>query len=199
MAVGLDHDFWEGLKIALERGGREGIEQGGVALTREVDGVPVVVGVVLPKQTSANSVHCEFSVLDVERVRDALDAADPDGASRIRMTWLHTHPGIGVFLSGTDMRTSATWRGFDPDFRPIVVDVTRRALAEQIGVFGSDNRPLKPMGIVQNAVDPGLAEAVRQAVIERYRREGAAPPVVLVGTARPDLPRARSAARPQAR
>ena len=199
LAVGLDQDFWEGLKRALERGGREGMEQGGVALTRELDGVPIVVGVVLPKQTSATSVHCEFSVLDVERVRDALDAADPDGVARIRMTWLHTHPGIGVFLSGTDVRTSATWRGFDPGFRPIVVDVTKRELADQIGVFGADNRPLGPMELVPNAVDPTLAEVVRQAVIDRYEREGAPRPVVIVGNARPQPPKAHDATRSKVR
>jgi hypothetical protein len=181
LAVGVDEDFWSELTRSLSFAERE---QGGVALTTSSDGAIVVVGVVLPQQVAATSARCEFSVLDVERVRDALDSlGDGTGIDDVRMTWLHTHPGLGVFLSGTDVATSANWRSLDPDFKPIVVDVSRFELADQIGVFGPDNRAINPIGIVSRAIDPEIARRIRQAVLDRYDREHVEAPEVIVGSA----------------
>ncbi|MFJ9815109.1 hypothetical protein ACIRU3_07520 [Streptomyces sp. NPDC101151] len=179
--VGIDAELWRNLADALSEPADHRREQGGVALTaRTDDGLWTIVGVVLPQQTWASSVRCEFSVLEVERVRDALDSLGPDHQDVVKITWLHTHPGLSVFLSATDHATSASWRALDPDFRPVVVDVTKDELEDQIGVFDERGKALR-IALVDDVLPTKTAEAVRDAVLDRYRRSGGPLPLVLVG------------------
>ncbi|MFF7122997.1 hypothetical protein [Streptomyces sp. NPDC008240] len=179
--VGIDAELWRNLADALSEPADHRREQGGVALTaRTDDGLWTIVGVVLPQQTWASSVRCEFSVLEVERVRDALDSLGPDHHDVVNITWLHTHPGLSVFLSATDHATSASWRALDPEFRPVVVDVTKDGLDDQIGVFDERGKALR-IGLVDGVLPTETAEAVRDAVLDRYRRSGSPLPLVLVG------------------
>ncbi|MGV9697425.1 hypothetical protein ACWDTR_16930 [Streptomyces sp. NPDC003470] len=179
--VGIDAELWRNLAEVLAEPAERREEQGGVALTaRTDDGMWTIVGAVLPQQTWANAVRCEFSVLEVERVRDALDSLGPDHRDAVRITWLHTHPGLSVFLSSTDHDTSAKWRALDPDFRPVVVDVTKKELGDRIGVFDARGAAL-PIGLVDDVLPAGTAGAIRDAVLERYRRTGGPLPLVLVG------------------
>lgn len=39
--------------------------------------------------------------------------------------WIHSHPGLGIFLSGTDVNTQAIYQQMDPRSIAIVVDHTR--------------------------------------------------------------------------
>lgn len=183
LAVGVDTALWHGLAEALSPRHHDGLEQGGVALTTVVDGIQVIVGAVLPKQVMASSVRCEFSVLDVEHVRNVLDSLGPEIQKSIGMTWMHTHPRMGVFLSGTDVATSAQWRSLDPDFRPVVVDVTQPTLDTQIGVFDGEDRMLAPIGLVDKAVGRRVADRIVHAVLSHYTRLGLSRPLVLVGPA----------------
>ncbi|MYR47344.1 hypothetical protein [Streptomyces sp. SID5910] len=179
--VGIDAELWRNLAEALTEPAERRQEQGGVALTaRTADGMWTIVGAVLPQQTWANAVRCEFSVLEVERVRDALDSLAPDHRDAVRITWLHTHPGLSVFLSSTDHDTSAKWRALDPEFRPVVVDVTKDELGDRVGVFDERGKAL-PIGLVDGVLPAGTAGAIRDALLERYRRTGGPLPLVLVG------------------
>ncbi|MEU6293098.1 hypothetical protein [Streptomyces sp. NPDC046988] len=179
--VGIDAELWRNLAEVLAEPAERRQEQGGVALTaRTDDGMWTIVGAVLPQQTWANAVRCEFSVLEVERVRDALDSLGPDHRDAVRITWLHTHPGLSVFLSSTDHDTSAKWRALDPDFRPVVVDVTKDELGDRVGVFDARGEALR-IGLVDRVLPAGTAGAIRDAVLERYRRTGGPAPLVLVG------------------
>ncbi|MFF4021011.1 hypothetical protein [Streptomyces sp. NPDC001843] len=179
--VGIDAELWRNLADALREPADRRKEQGGLALTaRTEDGLWTIVGAVLPQQTSATSVRCEFSVLDVERVRGALDSLGPDHQDVVSITWLHTHPGLSVFLSATDHATSANWRALDPEFRPVVIDVTEQELCDQIGVFDAHGKALR-IGLVGGVLPTETATAVRQAVLDHYRSSGAPQPTVLVG------------------
>ncbi|CAL9638497.1 hypothetical protein [Streptomyces sp. enrichment culture] len=179
--VGIDAELWHNLAEALTEPAERREEQGGVALTaRTDDGLWTIVGAVLPRQTWASAVRCEFSVLEVERVRDALDSLGPGYQNLVKITWLHTHPGLSVFLSATDHTTSASWRTLDPDFRPVVVDVTQEKLDDRIGVFDAQGKALR-VGLVDGVLPAEKAGIIRNAVLERYRRTGDPLPLVLVG------------------
>jgi hypothetical protein len=160
-------------------------ERGGIALLATVGDIDVLVAVVLPRQLLATSTRCAFSTLDVERVRDALDTLDPAWTATVRPSWLHTHPGLGVFLSGTDRDTTAAWRALDPSFRPIVVDLCGASLEDKIGFFDADGRALRPVGLVEESVDAARAEQLCAAVRRSWAEAGEPAPTVVVGAGRP--------------
>jgi hypothetical protein len=183
--VAIDAAFLEAALDALRpRDGRQD-EQGGVALTTRVGDTLLVLGAVLVEQMTATPTYCEFSTIDVDRVRRSIDdldgEPDVDLGVRLTVTWIHTHPRLGVFLSGTDTATASQWRALDPAFTPIVVDASRSRLDEQIGVFDADARQMLPMSTVDGLVDPAVARKVRRAVVETYRAEGQPDPLVLIG------------------
>src|SRR5262249_10508237 len=68
-AVALDSGFWDAAMRALAGQPRE---QGGVALISRHQDVLLILGAIFPKQMQASMTHCEFSTVDVERVRLAL-------------------------------------------------------------------------------------------------------------------------------
>jgi hypothetical protein len=142
-----------------------------------------VLGAVFPVQMQASTVRCEFSTAEVDRVRRALDEVAEElgiGAGDVTLTWVHTHPALSVFLSGTDRDTAAHWKTLDPQFTPIVIDASRRDLADQIGVFDANGRQLGPMAVVDGLVDESVAEQLNTAVLQTYRAEGQPVPLVLL-------------------
>jgi len=63
-----------------------------------------------------------------------------DDAPPIRVIgWIHTHPGIGLFLSGTDISTYKANLDMSPDGRFVAVVVD--PLRNEDGVFPSPDRP----------------------------------------------------------
>jgi hypothetical protein len=66
-------------------------------------------------------------------------------------------------------------------FTPIVVDASQRRLDKQLGVFGTDGRPMLPLQQVQGLVDPTVAERVRHAIVRTYQADGQPEPLVLLG------------------
>jgi hypothetical protein len=181
LAVALDAGFWADARRRLDPGSHE---QGGVALVVRTGRTVLVLGAVFPPQRRANAVACEFPAAEVDRVRQAVNAVGPDiGIKRgtIKVTWVHTHPRLGVLLSGTDHATSEKWRGLDPAFTPIVIDISRDSLPEAIGVFDSDGRQIHPMDTAPGMVHPGAAARLRAALAAAYQDVGTASPTILLG------------------
>ncbi|MGI5247131.1 hypothetical protein [Dactylosporangium sp. CA-139066] len=184
-AVAVEAGCWATL---LRRLDPEADEQGGVALTIQAEDTLLVLGMVFPAQVRASAVRCEFSTDEVDRVRRGVNSVAakiglPPGT--VKMAWVHTHPRMGVFLSATDLATSAKWRSLDPAFRPIVVDVSRPHLEEQIGVFDGDGHKILPIRTVGGLIEYGPAQRLAEAIENVYHAERRPIPLVLIG--RPDL------------
>jgi len=185
-AVALESGFWRAAVHALAG---QRTEQGGVALVSRAQDVLLVLGAVFPSQVSASSTRCEFPTIEVDRVRRALDQVADDigiAAGEIRMTWVHTHPRLGVFLSGTDHNTSHYWRQLDPQFTPIVIDASRDLLNEQIGVFDSGERQMLPMRVADGLVDERALSRLRESLLTTYLADGEAEPLILLSESRGD-------------
>jgi proteasome lid subunit RPN8/RPN11 len=87
----------------------------------------------LPATTQGDSTHVKFQWESWEEIWGLLDKD-----SEI-LGWYHTHPGLGVFLSQTDMRTQ------ENHFRaPWQIAMVVDPIQDQIGIFsGSLGLPLK--------------------------------------------------------
>jgi hypothetical protein len=82
---------------------------------------------------------------------------------------VHTHPGLGLFLSGIDVTTAATWRAFDPEFTPIVIDPLAQGVSGQIGVFDGANRKIKSVKLVSGLIDVQAARELADGLVGAYR------------------------------
>jgi hypothetical protein len=167
--VAIDAGMWQAVLAAL---GRRRVEVGGVALTVRVPGTLIVLGLVLPQQVHASGVFCEFRSEEVSRVRDVIDGVTDilDLDSRdVKITWVHTHPGMGPFLSGTDQATTETWRAFDPEFTPIVLDPLAQRLDRQIGVFDTGNRKIEHLRVVEGLADSDAVGLLKNELVDAYR------------------------------
>ncbi|GID32036.1 hypothetical protein [Paractinoplanes brasiliensis] len=185
LAVALDEGFWAEARRNLNP---RAYEQGGVALLVRTPGTLLVFGAVFPAQRHANAVACEFPSAEVDRVRHAINAVAPAIGVRgdtIVVTWVHTHPRLGVFLSGTDHATSQRWRALDPNFTPIVIDISQAALSEAIGVFNGEGRKILPMNTATGLVGRNALARLRTALDGAYADAGAEPPLILLGDAAP--------------
>jgi proteasome lid subunit RPN8/RPN11 len=178
----MDEDLWEELKTYLEKFPRK--EQGGIVLGYRQNNRTYFSAVILPQQLRATSVWCEFPTEHIGLVREACDrVADMPGAEKVStvVAWIHTHPHLGVFLSGTDRDTLKQWQGLDSQTRAAVVDVFARGFEDQLGVFDGDGQPV---GVaLESAALPGeLVESFLrhlQEIHEHHNRE--LPEVFLAG------------------
>jgi len=185
LAVALEAGFWADARRSLDP---RAYEQGGVALTVRTPKTVLVLGAVFPAQVRANAVACQFPAAEVDRVRHALNAVGPSIGvlpGMITVTWVHTHPQLGVFLSGTDHATARKWRGLDPHFTPIVIDISQGELSRAIGVFDGHGRKIQPMSTTAGLVDPGALARLRAALAGAYPAGGAEAPLILLGDAVP--------------
>ena len=115
------------------------LEMGGL-LIGHVDhqGNNVVVCGFFPKQTEASPGYCEFDGGALAMAMDACDKANsrcggPHTPNIQIIGWIHTHPDIGIFLSGIDIETFGNLRSNRQDgrFVAVVVDPLRK----EHGVF----------------------------------------------------------------
>jgi proteasome lid subunit RPN8/RPN11 len=65
----------------------------------------IVESAVLAADTLGSPVHLQFSHESWQTVWERMDGRDDLAI----VGWFHTHPGLGVFLSGTDRRTQALY------------------------------------------------------------------------------------------
>jgi hypothetical protein len=106
------------------RGGIQLGERGGVLLGQHEDGRTMINGAVFPPQVTATREHCSFDVSSIEivsRARRHLADEDTRNIGGI-IGWVHSHPGMGVFLSDTDVETLRSWISLDARAIALVAD-----------------------------------------------------------------------------
>ena len=99
-------------------------EWGGLLLSREVNGEAECIAAVLPPQKKQSPGFCEFKKELFPVIQKALDEIETkyhDASLKI-VTWIHTHPNLGVFLSTTDHATYTYLSKLNPAITAIVVD-----------------------------------------------------------------------------
>jgi proteasome lid subunit RPN8/RPN11 len=121
-------------------------ERGGVLLGNlyydEVEGQKItytaITDIMPAEEAQAGSTHVEFDGGMLKRVmEEASDYIQKTGQNARIVGWYHTHPGFGVFMSGTDQNTQRQIYGTDWHIA-IVFDPIRR----DYGIFyGKDSAP----------------------------------------------------------
>jgi hypothetical protein len=177
----LDGRLWKRLQDHLSAYPHQ--EQGGFVLGFRQDGQSFFTAVVFPHQVSANGVHCEFPIEDIDIIREVCDELEGrPGVERLSVVtaWIHTHPHLGVFLSGTDRNTIQQWVGVDRNMRAVVVDLYADGFARQVGVFDGDGHPVS-VATSEVGLPGDLCEDFSRAVRRAYERRKRPVPDLLLG------------------
>jgi proteasome lid subunit RPN8/RPN11 len=117
------------------------LEMGGLLIGHvDEQGRNVVVAGFFPEQTEASPGYCEFEGGFAAMAAAACDMANercggPHTPNLRVIGWIHTHPDIGIFLSGIDVRTFKNLRDMSQDGRCVAVVVD--PLRKEHGVFRS--------------------------------------------------------------
>ena len=122
-------------------------EMGGLLLGHiDEEGNNVAVCGFFPEQTEAHGGYCEFDGSFNALAAAACDYANEESKNEemkipeVRIIgWIHTHPDIGIFLSGIDVSTFGELRDLCEErrFMAVVVDPLR----QQHGVFEDEKTP----------------------------------------------------------
>lgn len=85
---------------------------------------------ILPPQSTQNQVYCEFKkefFLAISMLGENLEEEgfEPERIPKIGC-WIHTHPGITAFFSGTDVETFTQLTKLNPSLTAVVLDPTRK-------------------------------------------------------------------------
>jgi len=120
------------------------LEMGGLLIGHvDEQGNNVAVTGLFPEQLKESSGYCEFDGMWVALAAAACDQANQIGDESIPKVrvigWIHTHPDIGIFLSGIDVTTFRSLRDATPDRRLMAVVVD--PLREENGVFLTELEP----------------------------------------------------------
>ena len=129
-------------------GPRGRLEMGGV-LVGHVDsqGNNVVVAGIFPRQTEETPGYCEFegkwmtiACAAADFANESVQSPDGTGTPNLRVIgWIHTHPGLGIFLSPIDVTTYNQMLSASPDDRFVAVVVD--PLMGEDGVFLTPDMP----------------------------------------------------------
>ena len=120
------------------------LEMGGLLIGHvDHEGNNVVVCGFFPRQDEASSGYCEFSGSFNAIASAACDHANeraggPHTPPLRIIGWIHTHPDIGIFLSGIDINTFGILRRASFEHRSVAVVVD--PLQEQHGVYISEKK-----------------------------------------------------------
>lgn len=90
-------------------------EVGALALGRRVGRYLVIEDLQIVRELGT-STRIPFDGTDFDRAEDKL------GDDQSIVGWFHTHPGMGVFMSGTDVRHQQQGQGLFADYVALVVD-----------------------------------------------------------------------------
>ena len=143
-AICPDHIIEQAAAFTAPRGR---LEMGGV-LVGHVDenGANVTVTGFFPEQIEETSGYCMFDGKWMAIAAAACDYANSTVESegpQIRVIgWIHTHPDIGIFLSGIDVKTFQQLRNQCPERRFVAVVVD--PLRNEHGVFNTEKQPNRP-------------------------------------------------------
>ncbi len=100
-------------------------EWGGLCIGFQKDEVFYVRSIVLPPQKTQSQGFCEFRKELFPLISKHLFRLQDEhkGFTDYRIgAWIHTHPGFGVFFSGTDVDTFKYLTSLAPDYLGVVVD-----------------------------------------------------------------------------
>jgi proteasome lid subunit RPN8/RPN11 len=121
-------------------------ERGGILLGNlyydEIDGQRItytaVTDIMPAEEAEAGSTHVEFDGSLLNRVMEEANEYIRQTSQNIRIVgWYHTHPGFGVFMSGTDQNTQRQIYGTDWH-----VAIVYDPLRHDYGIFyGKDSAP----------------------------------------------------------
>ena len=99
-----------------------------------------------PEQIEATAGYCEFdgswlamSAAAIDHANSAVDGDSEDTPKLRVIGWIHTHPGLGIFLSGIDVRTYEGNLNMTKDGRFVAVVVD--PLEGNDGVFLTPDKP----------------------------------------------------------
>ncbi len=99
-----------------------------------------------PEQIEATAGYCEFdgswlamSAAAIDHANSAVDGDSEDTPKLRVIGWIHTHPGLGIFLSGIDVRTYEDNLNMTKDGRFVAVVVD--PLEGKDGVFLTPDKP----------------------------------------------------------
>ena len=124
------------------------LEMGGVLVGHvDEEGNNVVVAGLFPRQTEATPGYCEFegkwmtiACAAADHANESVTSIDGSHVPTIRIIgWIHTHPGLDIFLSGIDIATYQQMLKFTPDGRFVAVVVD--PLTAKDGVFLTPDMP----------------------------------------------------------
>ncbi len=100
-------------------------EWGGMLIGSRKDGKALVAACIFPPQKTQHCTFCEFEgreiVLAKNALRESLECSPSSEIKQI-VAWVHTHPNLGIFLSGTDRTTFKMWTAFDHEALAVVID-----------------------------------------------------------------------------
>ena len=122
------------------------MEMGGLLFGHvDSEGRNVCVVGFFPKQTQETPSYCEFEgkwlAIGAAAAVSANNKDNENDIPEIRVIgWIHTHPDLGIFLSGTDVSTFKQNTSFSPDGRFIAVVVD--PLRGESGVFNDPNEAM---------------------------------------------------------
>jgi hypothetical protein len=179
----LEEGFWTAAKNELELQELRAGGISGVALLARYEKSAILFAAVFPKKSLKRFACFDDSLgADFARVRLAVDDVQDKLGVRpqdVKLTWIHTHFGLGVFLSATDRLAASTWRTFDPDFTPIVIDASKERLADQIGVFDANDNKIGPVAVASNIINDDARFRIRQEILRIYQTDALPEPLII--------------------
>ncbi len=143
-AVCPDHIIEQAAAFTAPRGR---LEMGGVLVGHVDDnGANIAVTGFFPDQIEETPGYCMFDGKWMAIAAAACDHANStiegEGPQIRVIGWIHTHPDIGIFLSGTDIKTFRQLRDQCPERRFVAVVVD--PLRNEHGVFNTERQPNRP-------------------------------------------------------
>tara|TARA_B100001113_G_scaffold294517_1_gene251463 strand:- start:839 stop:2038 length:1200 start_codon:yes stop_codon:yes gene_type:complete len=143
-AVCPDHIIEQAAAFTAPRGR---LEMGGVLIGHvDENGANVAVTGFFPEQIEETPGYCMFDGKWMAIAAAACDHAnstiDSEGPQIRVIGWIHTHPDIGIFLSGIDIKTFRQLRNQCPERRFVAVVVD--PLRNEHGVFNTEKQANRP-------------------------------------------------------
>ncbi|MFX1577543.1 MAG: Mov34/MPN/PAD-1 family protein [Promethearchaeota archaeon] len=107
------------LSLMLSKAARAGrTEIGGFLIGKIERNKIVVTRATFPRQRGSRT-HVTINDADMAILAEELAER---GAGEVIIGWHHTHPGLGVFMSGTDVSTQIRYQAFFPEAIALVMD-----------------------------------------------------------------------------
>ncbi|MFW9838216.1 MAG: hypothetical protein ACFFE7_11905 [Candidatus Thorarchaeota archaeon] len=143
--ITIDESVYEQFRVYTKLYGAS--EWGGVCVGFQEGDTFNVRGIVLPPQKIQSGAYCEFRKEVFPLVTKQIIRLTSDKKELFNFrsgAWIHTHPGFGVFFSGTDFNSFRDLTRLSPDFLGIVVDPINNAIKAFNGNLVSTTEAVTP-------------------------------------------------------